>query len=127
MENLDLTAVETSDKVRLTGSYMQLRANGDSYLSQTAARMLGFNHGDVIRFYHNADLSRWFVSNDPIQGATIKKNGGLYKFCDTNTVKMIFNSMNLKVTRANFMFFKDLVKQNDLVFLEVNPKPHNIK
>lgn len=126
MENLDLTAVETSDKVRLTGPFVQLTLTGYSYLNGAAARMLGFNHNDMIRFYHNPDHSRWFIANDPANGATIKKNSGLYKFGDKKTVAMIFQSMNLTANRANFPIYKDIVKQDSLILLELIPKPINI-
>jgi hypothetical protein len=127
MESLNLTAVETSDSIRLTGPFVQLRLNGDSYLSSAAARMLGFNHGDVIRFYHNDDRTRWFVANDPICGATIKKASGLYKFCDIKVVRKIFASFNVTAKRANFPIYKDVVKQGELILIELIPKPQNVQ
>jgi hypothetical protein len=127
MNDIVLIAAETSEKVRYANvPYIQLRLNGDSYLNAMAARILGFDHGDVLKFYHSEDLQRWHIANDPVSGAVIKKKSGLFKFCSTKTVRQIFQAYQIEGTRANFPISPEIQKVNGIPTLWMIPKPYNI-
>ncbi len=101
-EQVEIIAVETSEKVRFTGPFMSIRLNGYSYVNKKVASLLQLNHGDTVRFYHNADKTVWYIANDPIAGATIKKIAGLYKFCDLSQARKILRALHVPGTRASF-------------------------
>jgi hypothetical protein len=124
----EIIAAETSDKIRLLGiPFIQLRSNGDSYINSLAARLLGFKHGDTLKFYRSADHKNWYIANDEQSGALIKKKSGLYKFCDTKNVKQIFDSYEITGKRANFPLQREVQTINNIRVLWMIPKPYNIE
>lgn len=131
--DLDIIPLETSDRVRNTVTpFIQLRSNGDSYMSARAARLLGFEHGHVIRFFKTSDPKVWYISNDPVSGANIKKVKGLHRFCDVVTVRKIFEAFDINATRADFPVSPDVDKKmlpdgSVITVLFIIPKPYNIK
>lgn len=125
-EEIELIPVETSEKIRLTSvPYMMLRKNGSSYINAKAASLLDLKHGDTIRFYHNTDKTKWFISNHQEQGANAQKSQGLYKFCDTKTVRQIFESYQIKTNKAMFPISSSVEVISDIKVLFIIPKPFN--
>jgi len=124
--------METSDLVRNTQTpFVQLRANGYSYMSKKAVMLLDFKHGDMIRFNRIGDRGLC-ISNDPVYGASVRKFSNLYKFCDVNAVRNIFKVFNLDCTRANFPLASEVEEKTDLEgniikVLFLIPNPYNIK
>lgn len=125
-EEIELIPVDTSEKIRLTSvPYMMLRTNGSSYINAKAASLLDLKHGDTIRFYHNADQSKWFISNHQEQGANTQKSQGLFKFCDTKTVRKIFNSYNINTKKSMFPISSSIELISGIKVLFIIPKPFN--
>lgn len=131
-QDFDILPVETSDKVRNTLTpYLQLRSNGNSYLNEKAAKLLGFTTGSLIKFHCTRDLSEWYISSDPMNGALVRKVSGLYKFCDTRTIKKVFEAFDLKCTRADFPISGAVQEKkgpdgNLISLVFIVPKPYNI-
>lgn len=126
-ESLEIIAAETSEKVRFNGvPFIQIRSNGDSYINAMAARLLGFNHGDTLRFYHTPDQQNWFIANDETNGALMKKASGLLKFCDTKNAKKILEAYQLTGKRANFNLQREVQIKDGIRVLWLIPKPYNI-
>lgn len=127
----DIIALGTSDQVRNTSTpYVQLRLNGNSYMNAKAARLLGVDHLDMIRFYKRS-ANEWFIGKDPAIGATVRKNAGLYKFCAVKWVREVFNAMELDATRADFRTAATLEPiatiEGETEGLFLIPNPYNLK
>lgn len=124
---MNLIAAETSEKIRYANvPYIDLRVNGYSYINAKAARMLGFEHQHVLRFHYTEDLQKWFIANDPAQGATLNRDKGLYKFSDSKNVRLLFKSLQLDATKARFNLSTQTDLINGLTLLFITPKPYNI-
>ena len=129
----EIIPVDSSDRIRNTSTpYMQLRLNGNSYVNKRAARMLGIDHGSMLRFYQTGDPKIWFISNDEHLGAGLRKVSGLYKFCDVVIVRKVFKAFGIEGTRADFPLAAEVEKRlgpdgEEITVLFIKPHPYNIK
>ena len=100
---LDIQTFERSETAKEKHPIsVSLSTTGASYLSKKAADLLNINELDIIAIYWNKEFTQLYFVNDGYQGATIKKNNGLWRFCDTKTVKQLFTGINLKKTKHTF-------------------------
>lgn len=132
-QDFDILPIEVSDKVKNTyGPYLQLRSNGNSYLNEKAAKVLGVVHESTIRFHFSRDMSSFYISSESSDGHIVRKASGLYKFSATKQVREIFKALNIEGTRANFPMANSLEERRDpkgnLIYVVfVSPKPYNIE
>lgn len=128
MSDLDLIKAEAPEKIRLNSRpYIVLKLNGSSYLNKKAASLLDLKNGDVLAFYHTADFQKWFIANDESSGATILKNGGLYRFCDTKIIKQIFKSYGIEGNKKAFFPTAGQIEIiGDKKTLFIIPNPFNV-
>lgn len=125
-EEIELIPVETSEKIRLNSvPYCMLRTNGSSYINSKAASLLELKHGDTLRFYHNTDKTKWFISNHQEQGANAQKSQGLFKFCDTKTIRQIFESYQVNSKKTMFPISSSIEVISGIKVLFIIPKPFN--
>ena len=122
-----LIAAQTSENIRVPGlAFLCINTKGVSYVNQKAGRLLGFKHGDTLRFYHTADLSAWYIANDQNAGATLYKYSGLLRFCDTPRACDIFRAFQVPGFRANFPVAEYATEIDGLMVLQLINKPFNI-
>lgn len=132
-QDFDILPIEVSDKVKNTsGPYIQLRLNGNSYLNEKAAKLLGVVHESLVKFHFSRDMSSFYISSESSDGHIVRKASGLFKFCASKQVRKIFKALNIEGTRANFPMATSIEERRDpegnlisLVF--VFPKPYNIE
>lgn len=121
-----LNRFEHSENIRLNSRpYIVFRINGPSYINKKAASLLGLENGCTMALYHTSDMQNWYIANDEI-GATVLKNGGLYRFCDTKAVKKIFKAYEIDGKKAFFQVSDTIQIINDKKVLYIIPKPFNI-
>ena len=108
--DITLRRFNHNENVRLNSRpYVVFRTNGPSYLSKRAASLLNLENGSTMALYYTSDLLNWYLCNDEI-GATVLKNGGLFRFCDTKAVKKIFKSYKIEGTKAFFLISDTIEK-----------------
>jgi len=125
-DEIILSRFDHNTNIKLNSQpYIVLRVNGPSYINKRAASLLGLNNGDTMALYHTPDLKTWYLANDDL-GATVFKNGGLFRFCDTRAVKKIFTAYGITGKKAFFPISGTIQVINEKSVLYVIPKPFNI-
>ena len=122
---MNLVKFEHSEKIRLPRPYISMRRNGACYVSSKVASLLDLKHGDTISFSSTEDRQNWYLTNDPDSGALIKKDSGLYRFCDSRLVRKIFVAMGIKGNKVCFPISSEVEKIGDKKYLFMLPKPYN--
>lgn len=125
-EPFEIKRLEYSEKIRF-GSRpgVSFRKDGASYVNKKAASLMELKHADCIALYLLQD--RWFIGNDPECGATANFSDGMYKFCDTNGVKKLFEFFGLTGKKASFFLGQELEPFTNTKALLINPHPFNIE
>lgn len=129
IESVEIVRAETSERYKLPKSvpYLKLRLNGSSYLNAKAASLLNIKNGDTVSFFHKTDLSEWWISNDPIGGAVIRKSGGRFEFCDLANIRKLFGAFGINGNQADIPLSPKLVEiGSSTEGLFIIPKPMNI-
>lgn len=127
MSQISLIKAPTSEKVRLNfRPYIVLTLKGSSYLNKKAASLLDLKHGDVLAFYQSSDGQKWFIANDNTSGAEVRKNGGLFRFCETKIIKRILESYGVNGKKAFFPVAEEIEEIDGIKVLLIIPKAYNV-
>lgn len=122
-----LFAADTSETIRVNNiPFIQLSLNQYSYMNAKAARLLGFKHGDTLRFFHNFEKTQWYICNDSEAGAMVRKYDGLLKFSDRKNVRTIFDSFLISGTRVNFPVSDQIETFKSIKVIQIINKPFNL-
>lgn len=125
---LEIKRFDHSTGIKLTARpYVVLCANGPSYLSKKAVDLLGLKDLDTVALYYNTDFTKLFFVNDDECGAQIRKNSGLWRFCDTKAVKKIFEALNITVKQVHLPLGSTIEIISEKKALFIIPKPYNEK
>ncbi len=100
---IDVQGFERSNTVKNTHPLnVSFSLKGNSYLSKKAADLLNINEFDLVAVYYNKDFSKIYFVNDGEHGCIIKKNNGLWRFCDTKTIALILKALQITETKHTF-------------------------
>lgn len=128
MSEIKLNSFNHSETIKLNRPYMVLRLDGSCYINKKVASLLNLNHGDALSFSCTDDQQNWYIANDEHCGATVNKNGGLFRFCDLKLVRKVFNAYQMNDVKKAFFPISDKLEEIDgKKYLFVIPKPYNIE